>query len=343
MKVLVLSNRDPFSHGGAEELAIHLVRNLQIAGHEAEAMRIPFSWQPYERLIDEMVIARSLQIANADLVVALKFPVYLVPHGNKTIWLLHQLRQAYDLFDAGDTLIPRTQRGDEIRGMIKAADELAFSEAKSLFALPNTAKRLSRYHGIAAEVLVPPLNDPELFVGGEPQPYIFAGGRVGPGKRQDLLIEALTYAPNVRLIVAGAPTSPTEKKRLATIAERCGVSDRVMMDIRMLDRSEIASLVNQSLASAYVPIDEDNIGYVTLEAFQASKPVITARDSGSVLEIVQDGQTGLVCDPIPEAIGAAMSQLHGNRSKAATMGQQAREAVATLNLTWPKTIARLLS
>src|SRR5688500_14367096 len=195
MNILVLSNRDPFSHGGAEELAINLVRNLKMAGHEAEAMRLPFSWEPYERLVDEIVIARSLEIANADLVIALKFPMYLVPHGNKAIWLLHQLRQAYDLFDAGDTLIPRTQRGDEIRGMIKAADELAFSGAKSLFALPNAAKRLSKYHGIAAEVLVPPVNDPELFVGGKSQSYIFAGGRIGHGKRQSLLIEALRYAP----------------------------------------------------------------------------------------------------------------------------------------------------
>jgi glycosyltransferase involved in cell wall biosynthesis len=227
--------------------------------------------------------------------------------------------------------------------MIKAADELAFAEAKSLFALPNTAKRLGKYHGIAAEVLLPPINDPELFVGGEARPYIFAGGRVGPGKRQGLLIEALKHAPNVRLIVAGAPTSSDEKERLATIAETHGVSDRVTLDVRMLSRSEIASMVNHAVASAYAPIDEDSVGYVTLEAFQAAKPVITTRDSGSVLDIVQDGETGLVCDPTPQAIGAAMSRLYEARDEAATMGRQAREVLADLDLTWPRTIARLMS
>jgi glycosyltransferase involved in cell wall biosynthesis len=343
MRILVLSNREPFHHGGAEELALHLVRNLQAAGHEAETMRIPFSWRPYERLIDEMVISRSLRIANVDLVIALKFPVYLAPHGRKIIWLLHQFRQAYDLFDAGDTLIPRTQRGDEIRGMIKTADELAFAEAKSLFALPNAAKRLGRYHGSAAEVLVPPLNDPELFVGGETQPYIFAGGRVGPGKRQSLLIESLRYARSVRLIVAGAPTSPSERDKLAMLAEEHGVSDRVTLDVRMLSRSEIAALANHAIASAYVPIDEDNVGYVTLEAFQAAKPVITTTDSGSLLDIVRDAETGLVSEPTPQAIGAAMSQLYENRAQAAAMGRQARQVLADLDLTWPKTIARLLS
>ena len=343
MKILVLSNRLPFSHGGAEELAFHLVRNLQMAGHGAEAMRIPFSHQPFERLIDEMVIGRSLRVANVDLVIALKFPAYLVPHGNKVIWLLHQLRQAYDLFDAGDTLIPRTPRGDEIRAMVRKADEAALAEARSLVALPNTARRLKKYHGITADVLMPPLNDPELFVGGESQGYIFAGGRVGPGKRQSLLIQALKYAPRVRLVVAGSPTSRSAKDELAAIAARHGVSDRVRFDVRLLDRAEIASLVNHSISSAYVPIDEDGVGYVAMEAFQASKPVITATNSGAVLDIVRDGETGFVCDPTPQAIGAAMSLACERRTKTAAMGRRAKEFLAELDLTWPKTVARLLS
>jgi glycosyltransferase involved in cell wall biosynthesis len=342
MRILVLSNRVPFSHGGAEELAIHLARNLRLAGHDAEEMRIPFSWEPHERLIDEVAIGRSLRIANADLVIALKFPAYLAPHKNKTIWLLHQVRQVYDLFEAGDTLIPRTQRGDHIRAMIKAADEMAFAEAKSLFALPNTANRLKKYHGISAEVLIPPLNDPELFQGGEPSRYLFAGGRVGAAKRQDLLIEALKFAPNVQLVIAGSPASPDAKEHLAAVAEKHGVSDRVKLDVRTLSRHEIAALVNHSIASLYIPVDEDNVGYVTLEAFQASKPVVAATDSGSLLDVVRDGETGLVCQPTAPAIGEAMSRLFENPSQASAMGCRARQLLAELHLTWPKTIERLV-
>ena len=110
MKVLVLSNMVPFVRGGAEELCDHLVRNLRLRrGVEAEAMRIPFTWEPAERLVEEMLVARSLSIVNVDRLIPLKFPAYLAPHPNKVPWLLHQFRQAYDLFDAGQSNIRRTR------------------------------------------------------------------------------------------------------------------------------------------------------------------------------------------------------------------------------------------
>ena len=85
MKVLVLSTKVPFVHGGAEELFDHLVRNLQAAGVEAEGMRLPFTWNPAERLIDEMLIARRLCVSRVDRVIALKFPAYLVPAPDKVL------------------------------------------------------------------------------------------------------------------------------------------------------------------------------------------------------------------------------------------------------------------
>src|SRR5262245_41078277 len=108
----------PFVWGGAEELCHHLVLNLRRAGVEAEAMRIPFAWEPAERIIEEIVLSRSLRLWNVDKVIALKFPTYHVPWPDKVIWLLHQYRQAYDLFEAGDSNIPDSARGREIRRII---------------------------------------------------------------------------------------------------------------------------------------------------------------------------------------------------------------------------------
>ena len=56
-----------------------------------------------------------------------------------------------------------------------------------------------------------------------------------------------------------------------------------------------------ALGVIYAPFDED-YGYVTLEAFLARKPVITARDSGGTLEFVVDGVNGWICDPRPDAV-----------------------------------------
>ena len=71
-----------------------------------------------------------------------------------------------------------------------------------------------------------------------------------------------------------------------------------------------------ALAVVFPPFDED-YGYVTLEGFLARKPVVTTTDAGGPLEFVEHGVTGLVTDPDPEAIGAAIARLAADRRLAA--------------------------
>lgn len=343
MNVLVLTTKQPFVYGGAEELARHLVAQLSRRGHHAEALALPFSWEPASRLVDEILIAKSLRIVHTDRVIALKFPAYLVEHPDKRIWLLHQFRQAYDLFDAGQTHIERTAEGDHLRAAIAAADEAAFAQAKRLFALPGAARRLQRYHGIRAEVLATPVNDPELFVGGASEGYLLAAGRVGVAKRQELLIRALPHAPGVRLWIAGPPDSDRLEERWRSLAEELGVADRLRLELRLLSRAELARRVNGCLASVYIPYDEDNYGYVTLEAFAAGKPVITSTDSGAVLDVVRPGESGWVAEPTPDALAAVFRQAAADPTRAARLGQGGREILRRLHLSWDSVIERLLS
>src|SRR3954471_24726330 len=92
VKILVVNNMVPFVWGGAEELAANLMKNLVASGHESEVLRIPFQWEPAERIPSQMLMARAFEIWGADRVIALKFPAYLVRHPHKTLWLLHQYR-----------------------------------------------------------------------------------------------------------------------------------------------------------------------------------------------------------------------------------------------------------
>jgi glycosyltransferase involved in cell wall biosynthesis len=80
-----------------------------------------------------------------------------------------------------------------------------------------------------------------------------------------------------------------------------------------------------------------------MEAFQAQKPVLTVFDAGGVLDIVRDGETGLVVAPAPEALGAAFRRLTENAAEARRMGRAARAALDAEKLNWPATIERLLS
>ena len=344
MKVAVLSTKVPFVHGGAEELFDHLVLNLRAAGVEVEGFRLPFTWNPAERLLDEMLIARRLRFYNIDRLIALKFPAYLAPWNNKVVWLLHQYRQAYDLLDAGQSNIPDDERGREIVRAIRTADETALNDARHVYTnAPTTSDRLKRYNGIDSTVLRPPLNDPHLFSGGENGGYILATGRVNSGKRQHLLVRALRYAPNVRLVIAGPPDSPEEAAQLRLLVEKEEVGDRVTLDLRFLPRQDLATLVNGASAVAYLPFDEDSLGYCTMEAFQAAKPVLTVKDSGGVLDIVRHRDTGLVTAPEPEALASAMAEMAEDAALADRLGRAGRAAMVAEKLNWPATIEKLLS
>ncbi|HMA73204.1 MAG TPA: glycosyltransferase family 4 protein [Xanthobacteraceae bacterium] len=345
MKVLVLTNMAPFVWGGAEELTHHLVVNLRLRGLEAEAFRIPFKFEPYERLVDEMFICKSLRLRNVDLVIALKFPAYLVPFENKVFWLLHQYRQAYDLWDAKQSNIPDTDRGRQVRRLIIENDNTCFSSRTKIYVNSKvTASRLKRYNGFDSEVLHPPLNDPELFSNVNDNGYIIAPGRVNGMKRQWLIVDAMRYLPrDTRLIVAGPPDSEEDATRLRRIIAEWNIEDRVKLDLRLIPRRELAELVGRSRCVAYAPVDEDSVSYVAMESFQCCKPVATTSDSGGVLHLVEHEHSGCVAQPDAKAFAQALAYLLENPERARKMGQAGHEQWRSRGINWPTTIDKLLA
>ena len=99
MRLAVCRPQVPFERGGAEIFADDLVAQLRLRDHEAELVTVPFKWYPGERVLTQAFLWRLLDLEEADgspidLVIATKFPSYVVRHPNKIVWLLHQFRQA---------------------------------------------------------------------------------------------------------------------------------------------------------------------------------------------------------------------------------------------------------
>jgi glycosyltransferase involved in cell wall biosynthesis len=291
-----------------------------------------------------MMLVRSLELSNVDRVIALKFPAYLIRHEHKTLWLLHQYRQAYDLFDAGQSNLPPGEAGQHLRDVIKRADDQSFAEARHIFTNSGTTRdRLKKYNGFDAEVLFPPINDPELFKGGAAGDYIFAGGRVNSMKRQHLLVEAMVSAdPGVRLVIAGPPDTTDDRTKLERRVAELGLSDRVRLDLRFLPRREYADYINGAAGVAYLPFDEDSLGYVAMEGATAGKALISTSDSGGVLGLVRDGETGYVAAPDAPALAEAMSTLWRKRARAAEQGAAARALWMGMDINWQATVEALM-
>ena len=124
------------------------------------------------------------------------------------------------------------------------------------------------------------------------QDHLFTASRLDGPKRVALLIRAMAHVPGeIPLLIAG--TGP-EEQRLRTLAR----DDSRIRFLGFVDDRRLIDLYANALAVAFVPEDED-YGLITLEAMGCGSPVVTCSDSGGPTELVADGVTGLVAEPVP--------------------------------------------
>lgn len=344
MRIGVANVQVPFVHGGAEVHADNLVQQLRARGFETELITVPFKWYPPERLLESIAIARMLDLSEAngvriDRLIGLKFPIYLAPHPDKVLWILHQYRSAYDLWDHpeyGDLI--NLPQGQAVRAAVHHADKRFIPEATAIYANSrNVADRLERHNGIIARPLYHPPTGVERFRSADAQNYFFFPSRITPLKRQHLVIEALTLCKEpVRVVFTGAPEVSSYMAELQQRSRDAGLGDRVVFRGFTSDAQKL-DLYAQCLGVVYPPVDED-YGYVTLEAMLSRKPVITMLDSGGPLEFVEHERTGLVCTPDAVGLAARMDELWRNRDIAARMGEAGREFYDSLDISWDRVV-----
>jgi glycosyltransferase involved in cell wall biosynthesis len=341
MRIAVCLPQVPFAHGGAEVLAESLVAELRRRDHTVDLVTVPFKWYPGAKVLSQALLWRLLDLEEADgkaidLVIATKFPSYVVRHPNKIVWLVHQFRQAYDLHGTDLAQFADDPVGREIRRSVQRLDSATLGEARGLFAISNNvAERLRESTGLTAEVLRPP--PPALdYHCDEYGDFVLSVGRLDRAKRVDLLLEAAATGDGLQVVVAG---DGPDRDRLEHIAGELGLDGRVRFAGRVGD-AELADLYARCLAVYYAPIDEDH-GFVPYEAFLAEKPVVTTRDAGGPLEIVADGQNGRVCEPTASEVAAACSWFSEHRGEARAFGLAGRELAG--RITWDAVVERLLA
>lgn len=347
MKVSIVNAQVPFVRGGAEYLADTLGEKLAERGHKVDQLRIPFKWYPPEAIVDHMLACRLLEAKTGepDLVIALKFPAYLVPFENKKVWLLHQFRQAYELWGTPLSGMSDTEANRKVRSMIVAADNAELATARGLYTNSKiVANRLRRNNGIEPDaVLYPPLRSPELFREGDFGDYVFYPSRLNRMKRQVEAIEAIAMVRSgLRLVLAGKADEDAYQREIDATIARLGVEDRVVQ-LGWITEEEKARWMSGAFAALYLPIDEDSYGYVTLEAFQSGKPVVTFTDSGGVDELVEDGENGLILEPSPESLAEGLERLRADPAGTRAMGRAALATLAKHRIDWDHVLETLLS
>ncbi len=346
MRIGVLRTQVPFVTGGAERHAANLCEALNRHGHEAVEITLPFKWYPGEVLASHILAAKMLDLSEVegvpvDLTIGLKFPAYLAPHPNKAFWIIHQHRQAYDMWSLGNSDLLQDPDGEALRQLIMSEDRAAFAATTHpIFTNSrNVSSRLNTYLGLGSTPLYHPPPQAERMIQGGYGDYIFAPGRINPSKRLELILRGLAQAPGVRLVVAGVAENPAYQQQLHALAQELGVAGRV----DWLGRVDDATLLRnyaEARAVVFVPQDED-YGYITLEAMLAGKAVITVADAGGPLEFITHEQQGLVVRPTPEDLGTAFEQVMQDKAAAERWGQAGSAHYRAMNINWDHVVEQL--
>ncbi len=343
MKIALATIQTPFIEGGAEYLLRGLQSALADAGHKVERISLPFRFSPPAEVARSMEIWETedftaLNGHQADLVMCLQFPAYYVQHPRKVLWLMHQFRMVYDLWEtpyAGG--FSQDPVGLELQRRITEKDTKYLAGIERRFTIAkNVSARLERYNGLASVPLYHPPAAAERFFCAEPEPYVLVPSRLEQTKRQDLLLRALPFvdSPMVAILCGDGGQRPA----LEALALELKVRDRVFF-LGHVTEEEKWGLYAHATSVFFGPYDED-YGYVTLEAMLSAKPVVTCSDSGGPLEFLVDNETGLVVPPEPEAIAQAINRLN-DHTLAQRMGRNGKQHYREMEITWDKAVACL--
>jgi glycosyltransferase involved in cell wall biosynthesis len=346
MRIVVASSYVPFVDGGGRFIVEWLKQKLIECGHEVEHFFLPFIDQP-EDLLDQMVSFRLMDLSDhCDLLIALRPPAHLMPHANKVLWFIHHIRSLYDLWNSPYdiyTLVPDDPGGRALRKTVIDLDTRAMREAKRIFTNSKVvAERLRQFNGVSGSVLYPPLFAPERFRSDGYGEEIVCICRIEFHKRQWLLVQAMRYVKtDVKLRLCGASMTAAQIDTIHDAIAEHRLHDKIAFEDRWISEEEKIERLASALAVAYLPQNEDSYGYCSLEAAHACKAVLTATDSGGVLELITDGRNGIVVPPDPHALADAMDRLYLDREKAARLGEANKLALSQLGIEWPTVVEAL--
>ncbi|MBI2883510.1 MAG: glycosyltransferase [Candidatus Methylomirabilis oxyfera] len=173
---------------------------------------------------------------------------------------------------------------------------------------PGTAVRIANYPLLGTSQVLPDREEAQHRLGVSGRVLLFFG-YIRKYKGLDLLLRALALVPvdlGVTLLVAGEFYEPVESYR--ALGRALGIAERIRIIDRYIGEREWPELfaATDALVLPYVAASQSMS--ITL-AYAFGKPVIVTR-VGGLAEEVEEGRTGLIAEPEPAALAAAIQRLY---------------------------------
>ena len=197
------------------------------------------------------------------------------------------------------------------------------ASARAVICVSETVAAAIRKAGVGRVVVIPNgVRIPDHVGPPADPPEVLYVGRLSPEKNIDTLVEAVG---DLNLVVAGdGPLRELVPKAL-------GAVPRAEVD-RLLERATVLA----------APCEREGFGLAAAEAMAFGRPVVAAA-GGGLLELVTDGETGLLVPPRDaRALRAAVLRLLQDSEVRARLGETARER-ARARFGWDAVIDRTLA
>jgi glycosyltransferase involved in cell wall biosynthesis len=167
------------------------------------------------------------------------------------------------------------------------------------------------------------------------KPLLLYVGSLVPRKNLVFLCDVVAwlrqYLPDVGLIIAGSGPAEQQLKKRVILQ---GLQDRVYL-VGAVSEADKVTLYNACDIFVFPSLLE-GFGMAPAEAMACEKPVVVSRE-GALIEIVNDGRTGLLADPTSiEDFGSKVRTLCQHPERAAAMGREARTLVR-VRYDWERT------
>ncbi|HZC14463.1 MAG TPA: glycosyltransferase, partial [Thermoleophilaceae bacterium] len=204
------------------------------------------------------------------------------------------------------------------------------SADESLRTLGIPDVRIRRWErGVDTRRFDPALRDSDALPG---EINVLYAGRLATEKGVDLLAEAFLTArardPRLHMVLAGG--GPEESRLRARLGEHA---------------TFLGWLEGEQLARAYASADiflfasrTDTFGQVVLEAQASGLPVVAVAEGGP-RTLIEDGRTGRLCPPDPQALATAVCELAASPDLRQPLVEAALAAVRTR--TWERALSEL--
>ncbi|HWJ62581.1 MAG TPA: glycosyltransferase family 4 protein [Acidimicrobiales bacterium] len=301
-----------------------------------------------------------LDVRRFDLVVSTQSPSFAVRHPRHLSVFYHHHRVYYDLEEvylragfAPDETVHR-----EAGKLVRELDQPCLEQVGWFLAGSGAvAERLVRFNGLTNASVF----HAGLIVGDERPPATGPGtgavlsvGRHEFPKRTELVVAAAHLLPEVEVALVGTggreawanaldhrlatsdddPAALTDEETWCNTGQGApAVPDGHRSNVEFAGRVSDAELAQRFADAPCVvaPAFQEDYGLTAIEAMAQGKPVIVCTDGGGLTELVEHERTGLVVEPTPAAIAAAIERLTSDRDLAAELGANGVRRAAELS------------